>query len=328
MPISLSVEARPLVTVLVPNYNHARFLPQRLQSIDDQTYRRMEIVLLDDCSTDNSREILEAYSRRTDCRTIFNEKNSGSPFIQWQKGAALARGEYLWIAESDDYADPEFLERVVAVLERSPRVGLAYCQSNRVDENGVVLGSCEDYGRELHPTRWSKDFQNDGRDEVARYLVIQNMIPNASGTVVRRDLFQTAVQGAETRRLSGDWWTWVRMAASSEIAFVAETLNYFRTHNRSVRSTTSPRVECAEELALKAYICQIVRVPMLVRARAFRKAFPNWRKTIYKENGLMDRDWLKRTRRDAMQLFPLGRLKMAACVARYRLHRFTERYGR
>ena len=99
----------PTVSVVVPNYNHGRFLPQRIDSILGQTFQDFELILLDDCSTDNSRMILSSYAGDPRVRIEFNSANSGSPFKQWNKGVRLARGEYVWIAESDDYAEPRFL---------------------------------------------------------------------------------------------------------------------------------------------------------------------------------------------------------------------------
>ena len=74
----------PTVSVIVPNYNHQAFLKQRLDSILNQTYQDFEVLLLDDCSPDNSREILKAYAEEDDRITCyFNEVNSGSTFAQW-----------------------------------------------------------------------------------------------------------------------------------------------------------------------------------------------------------------------------------------------------
>ena len=95
----------PTVSVIVPNYNHARYLRQRIESVLGQTYQDFEVILLDDCSTDESRSVLGEYAKDPRVRIEFNEKNSGSTFKQWNKGVRLARGEYIWIAESDDYAD-------------------------------------------------------------------------------------------------------------------------------------------------------------------------------------------------------------------------------
>ena len=103
----------PTVSIIVPNFNHAPFLRKRVDSILGQTYQDFEIILLDDCSTDESRSILREYSDRPHVRLAFNDANSGSGYRQWNKGVSLARGKYVWIAESDDYADGNLLQRLV-----------------------------------------------------------------------------------------------------------------------------------------------------------------------------------------------------------------------
>src|SRR5246127_2931841 len=103
----------PTVSVVVPNYNHARFLPERIESILRQSYQDFELILLDDCSSDDSRAILSQYADDPRVRLEFNAVNSGSTFKQWNKGVRLARGKYVWIAESDDYADERLLQRLV-----------------------------------------------------------------------------------------------------------------------------------------------------------------------------------------------------------------------
>lgn len=103
-----------LVSVIIPNYNHAAYLRQRIDSVLSQSFDDFELILLDDCSTDNSREVLESYWQHPKLsHLIYNETNSGSVFRQWQKGIDLAKGEFIWIAESDDYAHPQFLEKLL-----------------------------------------------------------------------------------------------------------------------------------------------------------------------------------------------------------------------
>ena len=130
------------ISVIVPNYNHARFLPERLDSVLGQTRMPDQVILLDDASSDNSCEIQKEYAERyPDLITCsFNKKNSGSPFIQWAKGLELAHGEFIWIAESDDVADARFLETLAPMLEADPKVGIAYCQSHKIGEEGENLG--------------------------------------------------------------------------------------------------------------------------------------------------------------------------------------------
>src|SRR5258708_12948311 len=100
----------PKVSVIVPNYNHARFLRQRLDSIMGQTFQDFEVVLLDDCSIDETRSILSDYADDPRVRIEFNAVNPASTFNHWIKGVGLARGEYVWLAESVAYPDDRPLE--------------------------------------------------------------------------------------------------------------------------------------------------------------------------------------------------------------------------
>jgi len=311
----------PKVSVIVPNYNHARFLPQRLDSILAQTFKDYELIVLDDASSDNSREVLERYAKQTPIQLVFNETNTGSPFIQWCKGAELARGQYLWIAESDDYADPRLLETLVAQLQKNPRVGLAYCQSFSVDENNKVLGTWEYWTREVDAGRWKHDYINSGRDEVARFLVQRNTIPNASAVVVQRDIFLNAVQQSGTSRLAGDWWTWSRVLLQTDVAYLAEPMNFFRTHARSVRDTTKLPAACAEEFAVIAHICSRVSVPASIRRTVFHEAFYRWRRCFDLPGFVPERQWLRDIHASARCVDQNAFFKMAWFLTKVKLKR-------
>ena len=109
----------------VPNYNYARYMDGRLGSIFRQSHPVHEILVLDDCSTDNSLEAIAAAAQAADRAIRFepNDINSGSVFAQWRKAAELATGELLWIAEADDLSDPDFLASAAALFAGEPDYG-------------------------------------------------------------------------------------------------------------------------------------------------------------------------------------------------------------
>jgi glycosyltransferase involved in cell wall biosynthesis len=256
------------VSVIVPNYNHARFLPKRIESILRQRYQDFELILLDDCSTDDSRAILSQYMSDPRVRLEFNEVNSGSPFKQWNKGVRLARGRYVWIAESDDYADPRLLERLVAVLDADAAVAFAYCRSWRVTEDDRQDGFSDFYLIYLNESRWTTDYCADGRDECRDYLIQQNTVPNASGVVFRREIYQRVGGADESLRLCGDWKLWAAMALTGKVAYVAEPLNFFRFHEATVRSrSTRDSRDVAEHLRVIRWISEQVTPTEIVRER-------------------------------------------------------------
>ena len=94
---------KPLVSVVIPNYNHGKYLRERIDSVLAQSFQDFEIIILDDKSTDDSLSIINEYKDNPHvAHIIVNEQNTGNPFIQWEHGISLAQGEYIWIAESDD----------------------------------------------------------------------------------------------------------------------------------------------------------------------------------------------------------------------------------
>jgi glycosyltransferase involved in cell wall biosynthesis len=243
----------PTISVIVPNYNHARYLHQRVETILQQTLQDFELILLDDCSTDESRPILSSYASDPRVRLEFNDVNSGSTFKQWNKGVRLARGKYVWIAESDDYADKRLLERLVAVLENDPAVVFAFCRSWRIAEGDHLDGFVYFYPDRLNP-RWNADFCVDGRDECRNSFPRFNPIRNASAVVFRKAVYEGVGGADEAFRLSGDWKLWAAMALMGKVAYLAEPLNYQRFHGANVQINTSAKVVTAENLEVVRWI--------------------------------------------------------------------------
>lgn len=229
----------PKVSILVPNYNHRAFLLERLASIFAQTYSDYEVILLDDASTDGSVDLLQAAAQRPGVRLLINHSNSGSPFHQWNRGVEAARGEYIWIAESDDSACPEFLESLVAILDRHPSVGLAECMTLRISTEGQVL---EPLMHEAYPEdslRWTQDFLAEGREEIRRFLYLQNTIPSANAVVFRRDKYLEIGPANARMKLCGDWLQWAKILARSDRYFLAKPLAFSRIHEGTQRAKRS-----------------------------------------------------------------------------------------
>jgi glycosyltransferase involved in cell wall biosynthesis len=271
------ITPKPKVSVIVPNYNHACFLPQRLDSVLGQTFQDFELILLDDCSTDDSRSILSQYAGDPRVRIEFNEVNSGSTFKQWNKGVRLARGKYVWIAESDDYADERLLARLAAVLDDEPKVAFAYCRSRRVTEDDRLNGYADFYLDHLDPHRWTEDFCVDGREECRNHFVLINPVPNASAVVFRKAIYECVGGADESLRLCGDWKLWAAMALMGRIAYLGETLNYYRFHDASVRTKSSQAVvDVTEHLQVVRWISDRVTVPEAVLAKVYKTQADFW----------------------------------------------------
>jgi glycosyltransferase involved in cell wall biosynthesis len=219
-----------VVSVVVPNYNHASFLRNRLDSIVTQTYTNFECIILDDASTDDSISILEEYVKRDSRFKLYiNEVNSGSTFAQWNYGVSLCKGKFIWIAESDDIADRNFLQTTVDVLEQNSNVVIAYSQSKLIDESGKFSGIWN-YSENI----FSNSFQMCGTEFIESYLLISNHIPNASAVLFRKSDFYFVGKSIESLKNNGDWNLWLKLLTKGDLIYINTPLNYFRQHDSSV----------------------------------------------------------------------------------------------
>ena len=231
----------PKISVVVPNYNYARYIRQRLDSIVQQTLPIYELIILDDASTDDSVEEISQWlaENNVECRLVVNQHNSGCVFDQWAKGIALASGDFVWIAEADDLSSPEFLETVLAPMERDPQVTLSYCESQQIDGRGQRLsGNYHAYLGDICDERWKVPYISSGADEIVRCLAIKNTIPNVSGVLFRREkLSKTFTEHLDAIRAlskAGDWLAYVKTLQEGKIAFSPRPLNLHRRHAGSV----------------------------------------------------------------------------------------------
>jgi glycosyltransferase involved in cell wall biosynthesis len=227
-----------MVSIILPNFNHARFLRQRIDSILGQTYKDFELIILDDCSTDDSREIIREYiSKNNRIRYEFNEVNSGNPFRQWQKGIKMANGEFIWIAESDDFAELTMLEQLMEKLAENVSADIAYCQSHFVDQDNKIIGNHLKNLSMLDSELWKHDFCLPGKELLSKYMIIINVIPNASAVVFKKSLAEKVDwREIQSFKLSGDRLFWSILLNQTNLCFVADSLNYFRMGDSTVRS--------------------------------------------------------------------------------------------
>ena len=222
------------VSIIIPNYNHALYLKQRIDSVLAQTFQNFELIILDDCSTDSSREIIEQYrSHPKITQLIYNEQNSGGVFKQWIKGIESAKGEYIWIAESDDYAAENFLEETLKVLEKDASIGMVYTNTNAVNSDGEFLyNSEEDKAISYHQLA---SFQNTiDKENASQFLVAEMIIANASSVLFRKsNLLPIDFKELQKFVNTGDRFVYIGIALKSKIYYLATALNFMRSHENN-----------------------------------------------------------------------------------------------
>lgn len=224
-----------MVSVILPNYNHAPYLRQRIESILNQTYQNFELIILDDCSPDNSKGVIEEYRNNSHISHIlYNETNSGSTFKQWKKGIDLAKGEYIWIAESDDYAELTFLEKTMDSISKYNSV-LCFSLTTIVNKGG---------NRVMEQPAILPDYSMDINQFTENYLLYSNPICNASMVVFKKDaIAANRWNNIINFKYCGDWLLWSSFLGEGEVTVseVKEYLNYFRTHSVNVSNKSEDR---------------------------------------------------------------------------------------
>lgn len=215
-----------LISVIIPNYNHAAYLKQRIESVINQNYQNIEIIILDDCSTDDSRSIINEYTCHPKIKqVIYNEINSGSTFKQWKKGIELAKGEYIWIAESDDIAKPNLLAELMEIIHSEQDIVIAYTQST-----SDIDAFTADNGIETHPIKLY-----NGMDFIKKLMLTTPVIVNASAVLFKKDVADDYILKEIIKyKYTGDWLFWTYILTKGKIAQSFKTLNYFRRHPDSV----------------------------------------------------------------------------------------------
>lgn len=225
----------PLVSVIMPVRNGARWLDEAIDSVTRQTLRELELLVIDSASTDGTPQILDDWSRRDSRIRVLRQSDFGLA-TALNCGLAEACGRYVARLDADDCAVPSRLERQVLVLQQSQHIGLLGSWADRIDEDGRPRG-------QLKPEPQPKKLA-----ELIRY---GNPMIHSSVMLrpeIVRDLggYRAAFEAAE------DYDLWLRMSEVTSLANVAEPLVRYRRHSKNVSTTKTVRQSFSTRLAQRA----------------------------------------------------------------------------
>ena len=226
----------PQVSVILPNYNYARYLKERVTSILAQTMRDFELIYLDDASTDKSNMVIHQFSEDPRLHLNLFEHNSGTVYRRWNEGAAQATGDWLWFPNADDSAHPRFLERLLALARQHPTSAILYSRPATIDGKGCL---CSMYCNWCSETTQALEgnFFCVGQEAIKR-LSKGCYLSTASSMLIRRDAFEE-VHGFDVNLWgAADWDLYLHLLHRHDIASTVEPLAYRRQHGANVTSTT------------------------------------------------------------------------------------------
>jgi len=239
-----------LVSVVIPCYNDARFLPRALKSVFTQTHREWEILLVDDGSTDDTPRIAAACGDRI---RYFRRENRGAGAAR-NLGIGEARGEFVAFLDADDIWYPPKLELQLELFSRRPELGLVYTDCHSIDETGAVTG----FYLKRRPSP---------RRDPAEELFIRDYMPNST-IVCRRSCFDKIGLIDTSIRLGEDEELKIRLADRFPVGHLGRPLAAWRQHPGN-KSLMVARIRETFEHDTDI-ICR--KFPRLVRWRALRTA--------------------------------------------------------
>lgn len=247
------------ISVVVPNYNYERYIDGRINSITEQNYPVYELIFLDDNSTDKSVELATEILSKSgvDYQIFKNSENSGSVFKQWAKGVSVSKGDYVWVAEADDYCEDSFLGEVTEGFGRDETV-ITYCQSKQMDENGkIMVDNYLEYTNDVNAEKWLTEYFADGAEELKDAMSIKNSIPNVSAVVFKKFDLNEILDELLKFKVAGDWYFYVWLLKKGGIYFSPKSLNYHRRHSSSVTHSLNAKRHFDEVCRMQDYVRDI-----------------------------------------------------------------------
>ncbi|MEJ5313048.1 MULTISPECIES: glycosyltransferase [Anaerolinea] len=208
----------PRVSIIIPTYNNAQFLPSTLESVFQQTYQDYEIIVIDDGSTDNTREVLTPYQSKI--RYLFQENQERSAARNY--GLTVAQGELIAFLDSDDLWLPQKLERQVKVMDEYPEVVLVFSQAYFINPEGQPTAFCGDWidGKPAEGIEIRSFFEDFAQGNV--------VYGGGSTSLVRREALNKAGNFDIHITHGEDWDLWWRLSALGPFAYIPEPLIYYR----------------------------------------------------------------------------------------------------
>ena len=206
----------PTISVVIPVYNGMKYLPETMESVLGQTFTDFEVIVVNDGSTDNTREWVEQIQ---DNRIrLINQTNQGSASAARNKGISQAKGDYIAFLDADDVWESTKLAKQLEAFKVNPEVGLVYTWVAYINGEGKSTG---------------RVFQHQDEGEVWEKLVQQNIVECGSVAMVRRQCFTELGVFDQSLRIAEDWDMWLRIANNYNFAVVPEALVKYRQHANS-----------------------------------------------------------------------------------------------
>ncbi len=224
---------QPLLSVVIPSYNHEKFIGKAIDSVLGQTHKNLELIIIDDGSKDSSIDIIKSY--KDDRITLVCQENAGA-HNAINKGLSMAKGEYLAILNSDDIFTKKRFEIMIKEMQSKPEVGFVCSYIQVIDSDGNKLGIKEGW-RNMEPWAIARpELSFKASDDFKLNLLMANFTSTTSNFLFTRELYEK-IGGMRNLRFAHDWDFALRAAEVTECMMIEKPLMEYRIHNNNTISS-------------------------------------------------------------------------------------------
>ncbi|MEJ5103071.1 glycosyltransferase family 2 protein [Chryseobacterium sp. MYb328] len=224
---------QPLVTVVVVSYNHSQFIKENLDSIKNQTYKNIQLIVGDDASPDHSVKVFEQWLQENNypAEKNFHTQNTGLPTML-NECLELAKGKYIKIIAADDFLHPESIEKSVSTLEKlGKEYGMSFSHTHAVNNNSEIIEDIADY-----------DALGNIDPYVFREEILKGNRIAALTVLLRTDVVRETGQ-YDAQFIIEDYYRWLKVSQKYLIAYIPEKLAYYRLHTDNISKVKADRIE-------------------------------------------------------------------------------------
>ena len=253
------------ISVVIPNYNYEKFLLPRIYSILAQNVKLYEVIILDDCSKDDSRQLIDEIESRLSkyikMKKIYNDENSGCAFKQWKKGFKIAEGDYVWIAEADDCCDKILIKELIKPIHKNKNIYISYADTAFIDAWDKIILKTIKPEIDLRKTKhWDSNFVDNGLEEIEKYTFLNCIIANVSSCIIKRDNYDDIFEKIIEYKQAGDWLFYLEVMKKGKIAYCNKPLNYYRLHGNNVTSVTKKQKHFDEIVRIHNEVRKMIKM--------------------------------------------------------------------
>ncbi|KAB0668621.1 glycosyltransferase [Oryzomonas sagensis] len=245
----------PLVSVVVTCFNYGKYVGKAIDSVLKQTYRNVEIIVVNDGSTDNTDEVMCNYLKNP--KIVYIQQENQGQAVAKNMGIKRSRGEFVAFLDADDRWCVEKLEKQMVCFDNE-RTGVVYCRARYIDENNDSF-DYEMTGTYLQPRRGA----------VTKWLLFDNFV-QFSSSIVRKSCFERFGGFNESLEMGIDWDLWLRISTAYEFDYVDDRLFYYRMgHSGQMSKNLEERQRCSDRIMVNF----LGTYPGLLSAWTIRKAY-------------------------------------------------------